>query len=217
MRGLLCIVLLAPAAWGQVAVPANRNYVTHEGRERMIQTLGDESRPANLKMDELVAAIGVEAGSTVVDVGTGAGAMLPFLSKAVDGSGKVIAEDIYQDFLDAAKENATKHGLTNVEFVLGTEKDPKIPAGSADLALIVDAYHHFNYPAEMLAGIHRGLKPGGRLVVVDYYKAGFRDPAHIRLDKVDVVREIASHGFRLLSNHDHIPGIQYRLEFRTER
>ena len=107
---------------------------------------------------------------TVADIGTGAGYMLPFLSRAVGDGGKVYAEDIQDDFLAKARAHAEGEQLGNVAYIKGTEKDPTLPAGAMDVALALDSYHHYDYPEEMLAGLRRGLKAGGRLVIVEYYR-----------------------------------------------
>jgi len=205
--------LFVAAAAGQVAEEVNEIYQSHEGREQMLGILSAPDRAETLQAEKLIASLDIVPGSTVVDLGTGAGFLLPLLSEAVGSEGVVIAQDIYQDFLDAARQTAEAARVKNVEFLLGNEKDPMLPEDAVDLVIVVDAYHHFSYPAEMLAGIRRGLNDSGRLAILDYYKSGFRDPKHIRLDKLDVVREIVSNGFRLLSNRDHVPGTQYLLQF----
>jgi ubiquinone/menaquinone biosynthesis C-methylase UbiE len=135
----------------------------------------------------------------------------------------VIAEDIETDFLDRAREKARSENLRNVEFVLGTARDPKLPPSRADLVLVLDAYHHFDYPEQMLSHISQALKPGGRLAVVEYYKRRGAMGAgsdfalhHIRLDRDGVIREITANGFRLLSVRDHIPGSQYLAIFAKQ-
>ncbi|MCW5982566.1 MAG: methyltransferase domain-containing protein [Bryobacteraceae bacterium] len=213
MKHLFFALLVAHAALPQVAEHANKDLHSEEGRRRMIGLLSDPGRADRLEAGKLLNSLGLKEGDVVVDLGTGAGIMLPFLSKAVGPSGKVLAEDIVPDFLDKARESAKQHGLTNVEFILGGEKDPNLPANAADLVITVDVYHHFDYPAEMLAAIRKTLRDRGRLVIVDYYKEGFRDPEHIRIDKAAVVEEVSANGFRLLSNEEHIPGSQYRLVF----
>ena len=131
--------------------------------------------------------------------------------RAVGPAGKVFSEDIQTDFLDRAKTHASAEKLTNVQFFLGSETDPKLPPGSVDVAFVLDTYHHFDYPGKMLANISHALKPGGRLVIVDYYKSS--RPDHVRLERDDVAKEIESNGFHLLSQHDHIPKSQYMLTF----
>ena len=216
MRYLAALTLLALPAFPQVAAEANSSYSTTEGRERMVNLLSSPARSERLQPEDLVENLKIAPGATVVDLGTGAGFLLPYLSKAVGASGKVMAVDIHDDFLDAARKTASEAKLTNVSFHLSTEKDPQLDEGVANLILAVDTYHHFDYPEPMLAGITRALKPGGRFVIIDYYKAGFRDPDHIRLDKDDVIKEITGEGFRLTGNDEHIPGEQYRIEFVVE-
>jgi len=218
MKSLLINILLLPAALAQVADKANSGYKTPEGRERVAQTLIAPDRDARQKPVELVQAMQVQPGMVVADIGTGAGYMLPFLSRAVGAKGRVLAEDIQDDFLAKARAKAGSEKLANVSFVKGGETDPMLPENGVDVALALDSYHHYDYPEKMLAGIRRGLKPGGRLVIVEYYKranamANGRALEHIRLDAPDVIKEIEANGFHLESQREHIKDSQYMLTF----
>lgn len=209
-------------AFGQVATDANRRYQTPEQRDAIGSFLGDPSRDAQQKPRELVAAMQLRPGMTVADVGTGVGYMLPFLEAGVGPKGRLVAEDIFPDFLEKARSRATKDGLTNVAFVLGTETDPKLPAGKMNAILVLDTYHHFDYPEKMLAGIARGLAPGGRLFIVDYYKRpnampGQNAETHIRMDVDGVVKEVEANGFKLAWQKEHVPGSQYIACFTKAR
>ncbi len=129
----------------------------------------------------------IKPGMVVADIGTGTGYMLPYLSQAAGPGGRVIGEDIFPDFLEKAENAAKQHKLTNVQFIQGTETDPGLPESGVDVALALESYHHWNYPEKMLAALHRELRDGGRLVIVDYYKRpdampGGRAVQHIRLD-----------------------------------
>jgi len=220
MRIVWVLLLLASVGWPQVAREANRNYETPEQRARIAEGLESRARLVNLKLKELISSLTIQPGSTVVDLGTGTGTLLIELSNAAGPHGRIIAEDIHADFLDRARKRAAEAGLTNVEFILGTETDPKLPPGAADLVVVVDAYHHFDYPEQMLAAIKRGLRPGGRLAIVEYHKkrgAMESDPdfalKHIRAGTDQVVREVEAAGYKLQWNREHAPGQQYIAMF----
>jgi SAM-dependent methyltransferase len=200
------------AAWGQVATEANRNYRTEEGRAALARGLGDPGRTQMQKPAELVAALGIRSGATVADVGTGVGFMLPYLSRAAGQSGLVLAEDIQSDFLEVARKKVADENLGNVKLTLGAETDPKLPPGAVDLELLLDVYHHFDYPEKMLAALRAALRNDGRMAIVEYYKQE-QPPGHIRLDRDEVIREVENNGFRAASRNDHITDRQYLLIF----
>ncbi len=224
--GVRCQVLICALLWvaglaAQVATQANEGYKTAEGRESVAKTLEAPDRDEKQKPKELVAAMSLKPGMVVADIGTGTGHMLPFLSQAVGAQGRVLGEDIFPDFLEKARSTVREHKLANVEFIQGAETDPKLPENGVDVALALDSYHHWNYPGKMLAALHRDLREGGRLVIVDYYKRpdampGGRAMQHIRLDAPDVIQEIERNHFRLVSQHDHVKGSQYMAIFEKD-
>jgi ubiquinone/menaquinone biosynthesis C-methylase UbiE len=222
MKSALLMAVLSVAAAAQVATQANQNYQTAAGRERIARGLSSVSRDAEEKPPELVKEIGVRPGMTVADIGSGTGYMLPYLSRAVGDSGKVYAEDIFDDFLALARQHAGKAGLKNVNFIKGNEHSPELPAQSFDVIMALDSYHHYNYPKDMLAGFRKALKPDGKLAIVEYYKrpgamgGGNGAPQHIRLDDAGVIREVEANGFALVSEHEHIPKSQYIAIFRLK-
>jgi len=118
--------------------------------------------------DEALDAIGIQRGSTVADVGAGVGYFTWRLAKRVGANGVVYGEDIQQPMLDLLLKNMSTRHLTNVRPVLGTIDDPKLPANSVDLVLLVDVYHEFSEPEKMLDRIRDSLKTGGRIVFLEY-------------------------------------------------
>jgi len=217
MKKFACFALaLAASLPAQVAREANSGYQTEAQRKQMAAGLGNPERDRTQKPGLLIREMGLQPGMTVADIGTGVGFMLPYLSKAVGPSGHVIAEDIFDDFLDAAKLKAVQDGLENVAFIKGTETDPHLPEGQLDMALALDVYHHFDYPEKMLAAIHEALKDGGKLIVVEYYKRESAMPngralTHIRLDMPDLIKEVESNHFHLLEEKEHVRDVQYTL------
>jgi ubiquinone/menaquinone biosynthesis C-methylase UbiE len=182
----------------------------------MAAGLGNPQREQTQKPGLLIREMGLQPGMTVADIGTGVGFMLPYLSKGVGPGGHVIAEDIFDDFLSAAKLKVNQAGLENVTFVKGTETDPGLAEGQLDMALALDVYHHFDYPEKMLAAIHKALKDGGKLIIVEYYKRESAMPngralTHIRLDMPDVIKEVEANHFHLLEEKEHVRDVQYML------
>ena len=214
------MLLMLTALMAQVADQANATYKTPEQRKTIAERLTAPDRDARQKPKELVAALGLPRGGTACDLGTGVGYLLPYLSEAVGGNGQVIALDIFPDFLAKARATAQAESLNNVRFVLGTATDPHLPVHACDVVLVLDAYHHFDYPQKMLARIRVGMKPGGRLAIVDYYKREGAMPGgdavkHIRLDQEEMVREVEAEGFHAVSRREQIPQSQYLVMFEA--
>ncbi len=118
--------------------------------------------------DWVVPALGVKKGETVADIGAGTGYFSWRLAQAVGPTGTVYAVDIQQEMLDDLNRAMTARSIHNVQTVLGHLDDPQLPAGTVDLALMVDVYHEFSEPYAMLEAICTALKPDGRVVFVEY-------------------------------------------------
>lgn len=116
----------------------------------------------------LIQALGLKPGQVVADVGAGSGYITFMMAPKVAPKGKVLAVDIQPEMLEILRKRSRERKISNVVPVLGTITDPKLPAGGVDLILMVDVYHEFSHPYEMTASMIRALKPGGRLVFVEY-------------------------------------------------
>jgi ubiquinone/menaquinone biosynthesis C-methylase UbiE len=125
-------------------------------------------RAAEEQPDKAIALLGIAKGATVADVGAGNGYMTWRLAESVGPAGKVYANDIQPEMLEMLRKNMQQRNLKNVETVLGTFDDPKLPAKALDLVLLVDVYHEFSEPQKMLRRIREALKPDGRLVLLEY-------------------------------------------------
>jgi 2-polyprenyl-3-methyl-5-hydroxy-6-metoxy-1,4-benzoquinol methylase len=142
----------------------------------------------------------------VADIGAGSG-YFSFRMAAKLPQGKVLAEDIQQEMIDEVNKEAKKRGVTNVESILGTIEDPKLPEGQVDAALMVDAYHEFDHPREMMQGIVKGLKPGGRVILVEYRA---EDPnvmikPHHKMTEAQAKKEMAAVGLVHVKTIEDLP------------
>ncbi|MDQ1473548.1 MAG: hypothetical protein QOJ99_5028 [Bryobacterales bacterium] len=118
--------------------------------------------------DQALDALKIQPGSVVADIGAGVGYFTWRLADRVGPKGIVYGEDIQQEMLDQLTRNMRDRHLANVRPVLGGIDDPKLPKNSLDLVLLVDVYHEFSEPEKMLDRIRESLKPGGRLVLLEY-------------------------------------------------
>lgn len=125
------------------------------------------TREAEEQPTKLIKALNLQPNDVVADIGAGTG-FFSFRIAPLLTSGKVLAVDIQPEMLNIVDSLKKEKHITNVESILGSVSNPNLPPDSVDLALMVDAYHEFSYPKEMIQGIVRSLKPGGRVVLVEY-------------------------------------------------
>ena len=167
-------------------------------------------RPERLREEEpdrMLAAIDIKKGSVVADVGAGVGYHVWRLAEIVGPTGKVIAEDIQEGMIQLLRRNIEDRKLRNVEIVLGTPTDPKLPLNSLDLVLMVDVYHEFSEPVTMMKHIHNALKPDGRVVLVEFRKEDPSvpiQPLH-KMSTQEVRSELEPLGFRFQRSLEFLP------------
>lgn len=120
------------------------------------------------KTDVMVDALKLRDGEIIADIGVGSGYIARRLAKRIGEKGIVYGVDIQPEMLEVLKKRMAMFRINNVRGILGEEKDPKLPAESCDTMIMVDVYHEFEHPYEMIEAMIRGLKPGGRIVFVEF-------------------------------------------------
>jgi ubiquinone/menaquinone biosynthesis C-methylase UbiE len=154
-----------------------------------------------------LASLEIKRGSVVADIGAGVGYHAWRLSEIVGPAGKVIAEDIQQGMITQLRKNIADRRLKNVEIILGTPTDPKLPDNAIDLVLMVDVYHEFSDPVAMMNHIRNSLKPGGRVVFVEFRKEDPNvpiQPLH-KMSVEDVRSELEPLGFKFQRTLEFLP------------
>jgi ubiquinone/menaquinone biosynthesis C-methylase UbiE len=174
------------------------------------QGAGWLERPEREKEEQpkkLLKLLDLKPGMVVADIGAGSGYYSFRLSEKVGVKGKVLAVDIQKEMLDIIRKRMKEDKVENVEPVLGTETDPKLPAGGVDLILMVDVYHEFTFPYEMTEAMIKALKPGGRMAFVEFRREDEKVPillAHKMTEK-QVLAEMAPHPVKHVRTLESLP------------
>lgn len=155
----------------------------------------------------LLKLLDVSPGAVVADIGCGNGFYSLRLAEQVGEEGRVLAVDIQPEMLRLLEARAEEAKIDNIKPILGALDDPKLPEEGVDLALLVDVYHEFTHPEQMLAGLRKSLAPDGRIVLVE-----FREedpdvpilPLH-KMSKRQILKELPPNGFRLVREDDSLP------------
>lgn len=166
-----------------------------------------ESREREEECSKLLKALDIKPGQTVCDLGCGNGFYTLQLAGQVGPKGKVWAVDIQQEMLDLLVERAESRGVPNIQPMLGSAISPRLPKGELDLVLIVDVYHEFSHPEQMLKAIRASLGPKGRVALAEY-RAEDPDvpikPLH-KMSQRQVMKEYKANGFKLVGQFDELP------------
>ncbi|MEM9510637.1 MAG: class I SAM-dependent methyltransferase [Cyanobacteria bacterium P01_E01_bin.35] len=173
---------------------------------RAMMWLERESRVTEEKPDLTVQKLDLQADDVVADIGAGTGYFSFRMAQQVP-EGKVYAVDIQPEMLDAIAFLKQERDVTNIETILGTEDNPHLPPASIDLALMVDAYHEFAYPREMMTGIVQALKPGGKVILLEYRKENpmvMIKPLH-KMTQKQVKKELKAVGLQWQETKEFLP------------
>jgi arsenite methyltransferase len=164
------------------------------------------SRDGWQQPERVIAALGLEPGDRVADLGSGSGYFTLHLSKAVGPEGRVFAVDVDEEMNEYLTQRVAQAGATNVEVVRGRFDDPLLPDGGIDLVLTVDTYHHIDDRPAYFRKLQRDLAPGGRVAVIDYdgRKGWFVRWMGHSTPRDELLREMDEAGYEVAEEHDFI-------------
>ncbi|HYO55946.1 class I SAM-dependent methyltransferase [Archangium sp.] len=182
-----------------------------ENAEEWAKRFEEPGRDTWQKPDEVVKALALPPDAKVADIGAGTGYFAARLARVVP-QGRVYGVDIEPDMARYLGERAKREGLSNLEAVLGEPADPKLPE-PVDVVLIVDTYHHIGDRVAYMRRLEKVLRPGGRVVIIDFREESPKGPPrHHKLSPARVQGELEAAGYRLAQTHDFLPD-QYFLVF----
>ncbi len=180
-----------------------------------------ESREVFARRKEIVAACEIKPGQTVADIGAGTGLFTRLFAEAVGKEGRVIAVDIAQKFLDHIQKSSREAGIRNIDMLLCKADSTELPPESIDVAFICDTYHHFEFPLKTMASLQRALKPGGRVILIDFRREEGKSSdwvlSHVRAGQSVFEREINSAGLRKLKETPELLKENYFVFFEKTR
>ena len=203
----LACTAAAPVARAQHPLPETRSDYIHH--------LEDPQRAEWQKPEEVMAKLGLKPGDKVADLGAGSGYFTLRFAKAVGPEGKVYAVDILPEMLDYIRQRAQDDGVKNIQLVQALPHDPTLPPASVDMIFICDTLHHISERPTYYPLLAKALRPGGRLVNVDFYKKPLPlgPPLAMKIDKQEMIEEVKALGFHVVQDFDFLP-YQYFLIFQ---
>lgn len=201
-----------PSATTETVIPpAPTHYMGREIAQTMHYTgapwLIRDSRAKEESTQRFLQQLQVEPGSTVCDMGCGNGYYTLPLARMTGEEGRVIGVDIQPEMLEMLKERAGEWGVENIETVVGTAVDPGLEPNSIDLMILVDVYHEFSHPEQMLEKIRESLKPDGEIALLEFRAEDPEvpiKPEH-KMSKEQIYKEFAANGFAVVREYDDLP------------
>src|SRR5262245_60450714 len=201
--------------------PAQQEYLGRRIAQTMHYTgaewLTRDNREQEERCSLMLANLGVKRGMTICDMGCGNGFYTLQLAKMTGGDGHIYAVDIQPEMLALLNQRADQQGVKNVSPILGTFTDPRLPKGKIDLILLVDVYHEFSHPEEMLAAMRESLSPSGLCALVEFRAEDPTvpiKPEH-KMTKEQILKEWPANGFKLVKEYNELPW-QHLMFFARE-
>lgn len=222
MKRTTLICLLASLAFAQdasVKPGINDKFLDPKlNVEEWTKKFETESREIFHQREKIVTAVGLKPGMAMADIGAGTGLFTLHFAQAVGENGKVYAVEIAKNFLEHIKARASKASASNVQTILCTERSVELQEASIDLAFICDVYHHFEFPSASLATLHKALKPGGELVLIDFKRIPGESSdfimGHVRAGQEVFEAEVTAAGFDKVDEVKDVLKENYFVKFR---
>lgn len=216
---VLFSVLIQAHADEQNVNPGINQHYQDAQYQQWLSTFEWSGREVYDRRQDVTQALELKEGMDIADIGAGTGFYSLLFAEQAGKSGKVFAVDVTDDFVRNIERRAAENNLKNIHAVLSEQKNTRLDADSIDMAFVCNTYHHFEYPQSMLASIHRALRPGGTLVIIDYRKHHGTSSSwvmsHVRSGKQSIIKEIEQAGFKLHAESD-ILKENYFLRFVKE-
>jgi predicted methyltransferase len=197
-----------------MAAVARAQHPLPETQSDYIHHLEDPKRGEWQKPEKVMAKLRLKSGETVADLGAGSGYFTLRFAQAVGPQGKVYAVDIDPEMLDYIRQRARDSNVQNIQLVQALPHDPKLPPTSVDMIFICDTLHHISERSTYFPLLAKALRPGGRLVNIDFYKKPLPlgPPLEMKIDKQEMIEEAKAAGFHVVQDFDFLP-YQYFLVF----
>ena len=204
----------SPAA-SPVIADDNINRPVSEPYKGDLSIFEGEDRAKNLQIDRVMDILKITDGKTVADIGAGSGWFTTRAAKRVGEKGKVFAVEINQEYINYINERAKKENIGNIQTILGTEDDPKLPDNSVDAVLILKTYHEIGQPIKVLEKVRKSLNKGALVGIID--RNGNGDDHGIKMETV--IDEMKLAGFSPVDQYDFVKpdGMDYFLVFQTAK
>lgn len=185
--------------------------------EQLASRYEKSGREAYDRRQDILKAAAVKPGAVVADVGAGTGLFTMMFAEAVGPKGKVIAVEIEKRLVEHIAKRAKEAGFANVETAVCTERSVELPANCADVVFLCDVYHHFNHAKDSMTSIHRALRPGGEVVLVEFKRIPGKSKEwivkHVRGGQEVFTAEIEAIGFKKVEERDFMSE-NYFVRFR---
>jgi ubiquinone/menaquinone biosynthesis C-methylase UbiE len=188
----------------------------HQDPKAYVAMLEDPARDAYQKPAEVLRALGLRAGESIADIGSGSGYFTLRLASAVGPTGRVYGVDVDPDMVRHLNRRVRDSGVANVVSILAAPDDPLLQDASVDRFFICDTWHHIDDQAKYLGLMKRMLRPGGEVVMIDFKKEAtpLGPPLEMRIARETLVQQMQAAGFRLAAEHAFLP-YQYFLVFKV--